>query len=141
MTMHDDDLARTADRLLADALSAAAAVMELPAGSSDAASAVPAKRAPRSWRRPRLWLAGAAHRARPSVAAIVLASVFAAAALKRPSVHQGPPGGHEHLQRPAAILRDRSAGQGHQQPRQCHPGAPDLRRHGYWHGHGAQAGY
>jgi hypothetical protein len=47
MTMHDDDLARTADRL-ADALGAAAAVMELSAGSSDAASAVPAKRAPRS---------------------------------------------------------------------------------------------
>ncbi len=89
MTMHDDDLARTADRL-ADALGAAAAVMELPAGSSDAASAVPAKRALRSWGgRASGWLVPLTVAA--GVAAIVLASVFAVAALKRPSARQGPP--------------------------------------------------
>jgi hypothetical protein len=89
MTMHDDDLARTADRL-ADALGAAAAVMELPAGSSDAASAVPAKRAPRSWGgRASGWLVPLTVAA--AVAVIALASVFAAAALKRPSARQGPP--------------------------------------------------
>jgi len=89
MTMHDDDLARTADRL-ADALGAAAAVMEVPAGSSDAASAVPAKRAPRSWGgRASGWLVPLT--AAAGVAAIVLASVFAVAALKGPSARQGSP--------------------------------------------------
>jgi hypothetical protein len=89
MTMHDDDLARTADRL-ADALGAAAAVMELPAGSSDAVSAVPAKRAPRSrGGRASGWLVPLTVAA--CVAAIALASVFAAAALKGPSARQGSP--------------------------------------------------
>jgi hypothetical protein len=89
MTMHGDDLARTADRL-ADALGAAAAMMELPAESSDAASAVPAKRAPRSWGgRASGWLVPLTVAA--GVAAVVLASVFVAAALKAPSAHQGPP--------------------------------------------------
>jgi hypothetical protein len=87
--MHDDALSRTADRL-ADALGAAAAVMELPAESSDAASAVPAKRAPRSWGgRASGWLVPLTVAA--GVAAIVLASVFVAAALKAPSAHQSPP--------------------------------------------------
>jgi hypothetical protein len=90
MTMHDDDLARTADRLT-DAFGAAAAVMELAAGSSDAASAVPARRGPRSWGgRASGWLVPLTVAA--GVAAIVLASVFAVAALKRPGAHQGPPG-------------------------------------------------
>ena len=86
MTTHDDDLARTADRL-ADALGAAAAVMELPAGSSDA---VPAKRAPRS-------RAGRAHgwlvplTVAAAVVAIAVGSVFAGAALKGPRAHQSPP--------------------------------------------------
>ena len=89
MTMHDDDLVRTADRL-ADALGAAAAVMELPAGSSDAASAVPARRPPRSWGgRASGWLVPLT--VAVGVAAIVLASVYVAAALKGPSAHQGPP--------------------------------------------------
>jgi hypothetical protein len=87
--MHDDALARTADRL-ADALGAAAAVMELPAESSDAASAVPATRAPRSWGgRASGWLVPLT--VAVGVAGIVLASVFVAAALKAPSAHLGPP--------------------------------------------------